>query len=110
MDAKLKIVTHLPLRDLWRDNGLTTNARGRSFTKDDITDLLRTGLVQFVIADVGAPLQWIQLHDCHRFWKNEVRPHLAADSKAILDEFPGSSCYFASLWDDRVGARTDCCS
>jgi hypothetical protein len=104
MDAKLKLVTHLPLRELWRDNGFTTTSRGRWLTKDDIAELLRIRLVQFVVANVGAPLQWIQLNDCCRFWKNEVNPHLAEDSKAVLDKFPGSYCYFASLWHDGVGA------
>jgi hypothetical protein len=102
MDAKLKIATQLPLRELWRDNGFTINSRGRSLSRDDITELLRTGLVQFVVADIGLPLQWIQLHDCYSFWKNEVKPHLASDSGAVLGEFPGSYCYFASQWDEGV--------
>lgn len=103
MDARLKIVGHLPLRELWRDNGFTTTSRGRSLTKDDIADLLRAGRVQFVVADVGAPPRWIQLRDCRQFWKEEVKPHLAADSSAVLDKFPGSYCYFASEWDTGVG-------
>jgi hypothetical protein len=104
MDAKLETVTHLPLRELWRDNGFTTSSRGRSLTQVDITDLLRSGLVQFVVADVGATLQWIQLHDCYRFWKDEVKTHLAEDLRAVLDQFPGGYCYFASQWDEGLQA------
>jgi hypothetical protein len=105
MDAKLKIITRMPLLELWREDGFTTTSRGRSLTGDDITNLLRAGLVQFVVADVGAPPRWIQLHDCYQFWKEEVKPHLAAGSKAVLDEFPGSYCYFASEWDNGVDAQ-----
>lgn len=105
MDTKLKIVTRLPLQELWRDDGFTTTARGRSLTKDEIIDLLRAGFVQFVVADVGFPLRWIHLHDCHEFWKDEVKPHLAADSAVvILDEFPGGYCYRASEWNGGAGA------
>jgi hypothetical protein len=92
-------VTHLPLRELWRDNGLLSGARGRWLTNDAITKLLRSGRVQFVVADVGVPLQWIQLQDCYRFWKDEVKPHLAGHARAILDQFPGNYCYFAFQWD-----------
>ena len=54
VDAKLRIVTHLPLRELWRDDGLKTTARIRSLTEDDIRSLLRYGKIQFVVVDVGA--------------------------------------------------------
>lgn len=54
MDTPLKIVTHLPLRELWQDNGSTTTARGSSLSRDGISDLLRVGPVQFVVVDVGA--------------------------------------------------------
>jgi len=35
MNSKLKIITHLPLRELWRDDGLTLTERGRSLTGCD---------------------------------------------------------------------------
>ena len=54
MDAGLKIVTHLPLRELWRDDGLKISRRVRSLTEDDIRSLLRSGPIQFVVVDVGA--------------------------------------------------------
>ena len=98
MDIKLKIVTHLPLRELWRDDGFISASRGRSLTRDDITDLLWAGAVSFVVADVGLSLQWIQLDDCYQFWKDEVKSHLAEGSRAFLDDFPGSYFYFAFEW------------
>ena len=72
MDIKLKIVTRLPLTELWRDDGFTTSSRGRFLTKDEIADLLRAGSVQVVVADVGLALHWSQLHECYEFWKREA--------------------------------------
>ncbi len=98
MDAALKIVTQLPLRELWRDDGFTTTSRLRSLFGDDIRSLLKSGPIQFVVVDVGASPRWVQLAECFRFWKNEARPHLATKSRNVLDEFPGGYCYFASEW------------
>ena len=77
MDAALKIVTHLPLRELWRDDGLNTTARIRSLTEDDIRSLLRSGNIQFVVVNVGASPCWIRPSECFQFWRNEAQPHLA---------------------------------
>lgn len=51
IDVKFRIVTCLPLQELWRDDGFTTTSRRRGLSKDDINELLRSGLVQFVVAD-----------------------------------------------------------
>lgn len=100
MDVALKIVTRLPLEALWRDTGLVSASRGKSLTSEDITNLLRSGPVQFVVANVGSKLRWIERADCYQFWKQEVRPHMAQPGEAvILDRFPGAYCYFASQWD-----------
>jgi len=104
MDPKLRSVTRLPLTELWRDDGFTTQSRGRFLTKDDITNLLRAGSIQFVVADVGLPLRWILLRECYPFWKEEVKPHLATPkSTVVLDEFPDGYCYFASQWAAKPG-------
>ena len=59
VDANRKVVTQLPLRELWRDVGFSTTARGKSLTADDVREFLASGRVQFVIADVGFALHWI---------------------------------------------------
>jgi hypothetical protein len=102
MDAKLRIITHLPLAELWRDDGFATGERGRSLTCEDVRQFLTVGPVQFVVADVGAAPQWIPERECFQFWKNEVQPHLASDGIVRLDEFPGAYCYFAFQWEPRT--------
>jgi hypothetical protein len=99
MDQSVRIVTNLPLRELWGANGFITTSRSRSLSEEDISALLRVGPVEFVVVDVGLAPRWIHLEDSHRFWKTEVKPHLAADAKAVLADFPHDYCYFASQWD-----------
>jgi hypothetical protein len=98
VDANLRVVTQLPLRELWRDDGFSTTARGKSITHDDIREFLTSGPVQFVVVDVGRAPRWIPASECFDFWKNEAGPHLASGKKASLNEFPGGYCYFASQW------------
>ena len=105
MDAALKVVTQLPLAELWRDDAFSTTVRVRWLTAGDIVSLLRVGPVQFVVADIGAPPRWLPLGECYKFWKTEVKPHLAApESHTYLDDFPGGYCYDASEWKNSDGA------
>jgi hypothetical protein len=104
MDPSLKIVTHLPLQELWGNNAFANAVRVRALTAADIQELLRTGPIQFVVVDIGAPPSWIQIRESFSFWKDEVQGHLASGDKAALDKFPGEYCYFASLWS--VGGET----
>ena len=110
MDLALKVVTQMPLSELWRGDGFTTTDRLRWVTADDIASLLRGGRVQFVVASVGMPPRWIPLTDCYDFWKKEALPHVAAsESLASLDSFPGGYCYVASEWDGQDGAPIIAC-
>ena len=99
MDANLKIVTQLPLCELWRDDGFSSTTRGKSLAQHDVREFLASGCVQFVVAELGAPLRWIPASECFDFWKKEAKPHLARGKNASLNEFPGRYCYFASQWD-----------
>jgi hypothetical protein len=98
VDANLKVVTQLPLRELWRDDGFSTTTRRKSLTQDEGREFLASGSVQFVVAEVGVAPHWIPASECFDFWKKEAKPHLASGTKASLNEFPGGYCYFASQW------------
>jgi hypothetical protein len=99
VDAKLRVVVQLPLRELWRDDGFSTITRGKSLTHDDVRELLASGPVQFVVADVGVAPRWISASECFAFWKNEAKPHLASGANASLNDFSGGYCYFATQWE-----------
>ncbi|WP_040550352.1 hypothetical protein [Pedosphaera parvula] len=99
MNATNKVATQLPLQELWNNDGFVAAARERWLSAKDITNLLRNGGAQFVVADVGTSLHWIPISECFDFWKREVQPHLASpESKAALGNYPDSYCYFASEW------------
>src|SRR5437867_3382713 len=102
MDPSLRIVTRTPLQELWRSDGSAMSSCQRALKKEDIRELLGTGPIEFVVADPGPlPLRWISLTDCHKFWKSEVKAHLAEPyAKARLRDFPGEYFYFASQWRD----------
>ena len=98
MDPELRIVTSTPLRELWRDDGYSTSARGKSLSQSEVHELLKCGPVQFVVADVGSALRWIPITECFQFWKDEVKFHVA-NGTGLLNDFPGRYFYFASLWE-----------
>lgn len=94
------LVSTLPLEKLWNSDGelVGANCLG-TVGHHEITQLLRDGPVLFVVADVGRHLVWIDLDDCHAFWKREAKPHLAEPEGAIeLSNFPGAYAYVARQW------------
>jgi hypothetical protein len=102
MNTAHRIVTKLPLTEVWCQDGFTTTMRIRHLTAVDITSLLRVGRVQFVVADLGLPLHWVPVDECYDFWKTEVRLHLALpESRVVLEDFPDGYCYFAFEWSGR---------
>jgi hypothetical protein len=47
-------------------------------------------------------LKWVSAKECHRFWKEDVKPHLVEPEAARrgfrLEEFPGEYCYVGAEW------------
>ena len=95
----------MPLVEVWRSDGFVTAARGKALDEAGISALLKSGRVQFIVANLGSAPEWIALEDCFEFWKGEVKPHLAAPGAHVeLDCYPGGYFYFASAWgSDAVG-------
>jgi hypothetical protein len=84
---------------MWRADGFTTTSHSDWLTMDDITSLLRSGSVHFVVADVGLPLRWVPSSESFRFWKSEVKPHLAPPELDVrLENFPKEHFYRARQW------------
>ena len=95
----MSLITKLPLSRLTtsRGNAVCLGEAGSEL----IRSLLQSGVVRFVIADVGAELSWVPEPDCFDIWKTEVMPHLAEPQQRVyLEQFPGGYAYFASRWDD----------
>ena len=99
MDAAFRIVTQLPLAELWKSDRSSVGSRLRALTTAEITQLLRENTIEFAVADVGHELRWIAPTDSYEFWKSEAKPHLAEGAHRILPHnFPGEYCYKASYW------------
>jgi hypothetical protein len=93
-----RIVTKLPLTELWDDAGPVAASRHRDLTAANIRELLRAGPVRFIVANVGTPLRWVSEGECFQFWKDEVRSRVADSVGAHLEDYPGAFCYFAGEW------------
>ncbi|HLM58984.1 MAG TPA: hypothetical protein VK422_22965 [Pyrinomonadaceae bacterium] len=99
-----RIVSQMPLRELWNGRGVVSVKELRELNASDIAELLRGGKIHFVVADVGSPLTWVPVDECYDFWKSEVKSHLAVpDAENYLGNFPDEYCYFASEWESGMG-------
>jgi hypothetical protein len=98
-----RIVTNLPLTELWDETGALPGERIRHLDGNLIRGLMGTGQVQFIVANCGAKLNWIPMQERFEFWK-ATRPHVADALRPIyLERFPNRTAYIASEWRGRTG-------
>jgi hypothetical protein len=95
-----RVVTQLPLDELWTDRGALRATRVCELSAAEIADLLRWGPIRFVVANGGLPLDWIPVEQRYEFWKSQVKMRLVdpAAERFRLEDFPGEYCYAASEW------------
>ncbi len=105
MDLSRRVVTRIPVDELWTDVDVLNARRTRYLQHEDIRLLLRAGPVRFVVADVGDKLNWIEADCTYSFWHHEAKPHLNSEQTGRLDDYPDEYFYFASEWLDSTGAR-----
>ena len=100
MQPEQRVVTVLPLHELWDASGPVAAERGPAIGAEDVASLLRLGPVQFVVADMG-PLRWVSPEATFRFWKEEVKPRVvpAGAEQFRLEDYPGNYCYVATRWE-----------
>lgn len=100
-----RVVTRLPLTELWDDAGKLRALRVREVGSREINELLRTWSAHFLVAEVGRCLQWVDPAERYSFWKSELKPHLVEPSHQTthVGQFPGHYCYMASEWQSQLG-------
>ena len=99
VEPALQIVTQLPLIGLWDETGDLVAVRGGDVSEAQIIELMREQDVQFVVADLGYSLRWVRSADTARFWKQELKGHVAPPgSQVSLDDYPGGFAFWASQW------------
>jgi hypothetical protein len=109
METSERVVATIPLAGFWQEDGVPVTERVATLAGSQIKDLLHSGPVRFVVADVGLPLQWVPSRTCFDFWKTKAKRNICStESKAPLDAYPGSYCFVASLWKyPSEGAATE---
>jgi hypothetical protein len=100
MDPAKRIVTHIPLTELWTNEGRVDALRGEPLGEAEIAALLRDARSTFVVASPGEPLRWVAGRARYDLWKTEVKCRLVGrDATSFsLEDFPGSYCYVAAEW------------
>ena len=94
-----KLVTKIPLQSIWNSQNEINIQRSSYVTKERIKEMLKSGPIDFVLADIGSKLKWIVTSDCYNFWKSEVEMHLVEDANKIyIDDLPNNYAYIASEW------------
>jgi hypothetical protein len=98
-----RIVTTIPLEFIWTDEERIAASRIRYLTPSDLIDMLKISPVEFIVADIGAPLKRISAHKCYGFWQSEIKRHLLSPrGKVDLSRLPGEYGYLASEWSGDI--------
>lgn len=104
MDHSKKIVTHIPLVEIWSPRGPLVAKRIRYLDASDTATALARGKMlsptRLAVADLGVPLHWLDPVEIPTFWENEARGRIVDPSAARfrLDEYPGEYCFTVSEW------------
>jgi hypothetical protein len=103
MDPTKRVVTSLPLHELWSTGGVIEAEFCEHLTREHLRELLASASAIFVVADVGHPLRWIPQSETCSFWKTNARDRVADPSGFRLSDFPRELAYVASRWASRDG-------
>ena len=99
-----RIVTQIPLQELWTARGPLTAERLRTLGPSDLAIYLNSKPmlrdVAYIVADMGHPLHWMNGPEFLSFWKSDARGRVVeADATAFpLADFPDEYCYVVSEW------------
>ena len=98
MDPRDRVVTRIPLVELWTDDGELPATRRGPLEREAVREHLCRGPVRFVVASVGQRLKSIPLDERFEFWKRDAIIHLSDADAIELDDFADGVAYRASEW------------
>lgn len=89
---------------LWNDQEELAAKRKEYLGTEQIKELLRKGPIQFVIANVGDKLTWIDIANTYKIYKSRIKERLIDDLNHIdLENFKDNIGYMASSWEINPG-------
>jgi hypothetical protein len=99
-----RVVSSFPLDEVWSPDGPLPLRRGDDLDRSAVETMLRKDPVQFIVAEVGSPLEWIPLDDSRKFWRRDAAERLVGPKETgRLDDFTESYFYRAQAWTDDGG-------
>ena len=99
MDYSIKIVNEIPIKNLWNDSEEIYATRTKILNQLEIQEILKKYPVEFVVANIGEKLKWIDVNKCYDFWKLEPKNKIINNPNKIeLTEFKNHYGYLASEW------------
>jgi hypothetical protein len=103
MNPAQRVVTSLPLAELWTAAGPMRAVRLENIGADQVRDLVRGGVRTFVVANVGAPLEWMSDFTALQFWKRSRTSIASPNQRWFLDNYPDRQLLAASRWETPSG-------
>ena len=55
--SEQRIISRFPVDEIWAGERLASTIQIRDLKSSDVIDLLRSGVVRFVVADIGKPFE-----------------------------------------------------
>jgi hypothetical protein len=106
MTQAQRIVTKIPLDELWTDSSTLAYERQEYLTERQVQELILQGDLALAEASCGLKLSWISPDSALEFFKKQIKGHVIDDpDRIILEEYEDHWCYLASLWRDAEGQK-----
>ena len=78
-----RIVTKTPLEFIWTDEEQVEASRERYLTPTDLTEMLKLHPVEFIVADLGAPLKRVPVDKCYEFWESDATSSMHCKQRSV---------------------------
>ena len=104
MELSKRIVIKFPLDSLWTEKEELDAKRIKYLDQNEISEVLKKGPIQFVIANLGDKLIWKQPEECYKVYKKDFKNNIIANADDIdISNFKDGFGYLASMWDNKSG-------